>query len=352
MALDTSGTPYISRRYFGGEYEWSQIVTRFSDERSLRIGFSSNTLPPFFLLQRNRLEEGSIVDPDTIQNGDTLGDYSWSGFISDSLQPILATLRASINGPLSETSAPTKLEIFTTPPGSVTPILALSLTPSGNLLLGNTTGTEKLVVTGNIKSTGQLFASHAVRVYNSDNEFLKAGWERKTSDAVVTGSIDGFGVLDVTEVISGTLEVGQIITGTGIAYGTRITGLGTGTGGEGTYTVSIEQIVSSTEITAGEPVFAIDTKAEGNGVLRGVNLGSSSTSLVGLWGVTPVQQPAAIPDLTTTATTGSLPDITGTVTVADASSPSNTELLKYCVELENKLELVLSALRDSGNIAT
>lgn len=72
--------------------------------------------------------------------------------------------------------------------------------------------------------------------------------------AVVTGKIDnGSGssgtIMDVSAVTSGTLAVGQAVTGTGIAAGTTITALGTGTGGVGTYTVSIPHNLSSMTIT-------------------------------------------------------------------------------------------------------
>ena len=67
---------------------------------------------------------------------------------------------------------------------------------------------------------------------------------------VVTGSISGT-TLTVTAVTSGSLAVGRPVTGTGIAAGTRITALGTGTGGVGTYTVSSSQTVASTAVTAG-----------------------------------------------------------------------------------------------------
>jgi len=55
--------------------------------------------------------------------------------------------------------------------------------------------------------------------------------------------------MTVTVVASGTIAVGQVITGTGVTAGTVITALGTGTGGVGTYTVSASQTVSSTAIT-------------------------------------------------------------------------------------------------------
>jgi hypothetical protein len=74
-----------------------------------------------------------------------------------------------------------------------------------------------------------------------------------TSSAVVTGSIGGTGggnTMTVASVISGTLAVGQTISGTGIITGTTITTLGTGTGGTGTYFVSVPQTTPTQTITA------------------------------------------------------------------------------------------------------
>ncbi len=67
--------------------------------------------------------------------------------------------------------------------------------------------------------------------------------------AVVTGSI-ATTTLTVTAVTSGTLDIGSVISGTGVTAGTTITAFGTGTGGTGTYTVSASQTVASTSITA------------------------------------------------------------------------------------------------------
>lgn len=64
-----------------------------------------------------------------------------------------------------------------------------------------------------------------------------------------TGSIAGT-ILTIDSVTVGALTVGAVIVGTGITAGTTITALGTGTGGEGTYTVDISQSASVTTITA------------------------------------------------------------------------------------------------------
>jgi hypothetical protein len=78
----------------------------------------------------------------------------------------------------------------------------------------------------------------------------------------------------------------------------------------------------------------------------------AGTNSIGLFGATPAAQPAAIADITTTATTGTLPTPDGTVTIADAAAPTVDELLEYCTELEAKLETALAALRTLGVIAT
>jgi hypothetical protein len=57
-------------------------------------------------------------------------------------------------------------------------------------------------------------------------------------------------IFHVTAVASGTLSVGQFLTGTGIDFGTSITALGTGTGGVGTYTLSAPEYFASTTVSA------------------------------------------------------------------------------------------------------
>lgn len=74
------------------------------------------------------------------------------------------------------------------------------------------------------------------------------------SGAVVTGSIAGT-TLTVTAVASGTLTAGQVLSGAGVTVGTQITALLSGTGGVGTYTVSVSQTVASTSITATAAVY-------------------------------------------------------------------------------------------------
>lgn len=74
-------------------------------------------------------------------------------------------------------------------------------------------------------------------------------YPQAANNTIVTGSISGT-TLTVTAVTSGILTVGAAIYGTGVTANTIIVAQGTGTGGVGTYTVSISQTVPSTAISA------------------------------------------------------------------------------------------------------
>jgi hypothetical protein len=64
-------------------------------------------------------------------------------------------------------------------------------------------------------------------------------------------------VLRVSAVASGTLAVGQFLTGTGIDFGINITALGSGTGGAGTYTLNTGESFASTTISASGGVVTV-----------------------------------------------------------------------------------------------
>ena len=74
--------------------------------------------------------------------------------------------------------------------------------------------------------------------------------EQTVTSALLTGT---YGLLTVATVGSGTLGVGDVLSGTGgggLTTGTAIVGLGTGAGGTGTYFVTPSQTVTSTTISA------------------------------------------------------------------------------------------------------
>lgn len=103
---------------------------------------------------------------------------------------------------------------------------------------------------------GSTTSAYAMRFGTTDFSY---GVSVESRTIVFTGTIDdgtppGAGtVLTVSAVASGTIYLGMELTGTGVTAGTRVTDFGTGTGGVGTYTVSVSQEVASTTITGDLP---------------------------------------------------------------------------------------------------
>lgn len=86
--------------------------------------------------------------------------------------------------------------------------------------------------TGGTATSGIYAISNvATNTFTVQDTITTASFIGSTSGASTT--------LSVTSVQSGTIQVGQIIAGTNIQAGTTITALGTGTGGVGTYTMSL-----------------------------------------------------------------------------------------------------------------
>lgn len=82
-----------------------------------------------------------------------------------------------------------------------------------------------LAVTGNLTVTGT-------------TNIIKSGTAVTTTTTSFTGATTGISTTLTASSVTGTIQVGQVIAGTGLAAGTTITALGTGTGGAGTYTIS------------------------------------------------------------------------------------------------------------------
>jgi len=83
---------------------------------------------------------------------------------------------------------------------------------------------------------------------------LANGFSLQTQTAVFTGTINNGGagagtILTVTSVTSGTLKVGMVLTGGSITAGTFISAFTSGTGGIGTYVVSVSQLKTSATYT-------------------------------------------------------------------------------------------------------
>ena len=144
---------------------------------------------------------------------------------------------------------------------------------SGNVAVGNNlTVAGTATLTGNVTASGTLAVTGATTVGGvavvavaptatgnipfstngttwSSTAKIVQGTTVSTATTSFTASISTT-TMTVTAVGSGTIAVGQVITGTGVTAGTVITAQLTGTAGStGTYTVSASQTVSSTTIT-------------------------------------------------------------------------------------------------------
>ncbi len=119
--------------------------------------------------------------------------------------------------------------------------------------------TSPLNATSNATGGGSVTAEFQIQI-GLDSTLYGNGWGAGawggiTGSASFTGSFSGT-TLTVSAVASGTLAVGQLIVGTGVAASppgsnaTYITALGTGSGGVGTYTVGVSQTLSSRALTA------------------------------------------------------------------------------------------------------
>lgn len=105
---------------------------------------------------------------------------------------------------------------------------------SGQLITGNHTDNRIVTTVAAGSSTSAVVLAAGL----GTNDAYVGGALSITVPASFTGSISAGGTMTVTAISSGRLVVGSIITGSGVRPVMRITALGTGTGGTGTYTVS------------------------------------------------------------------------------------------------------------------
>ena len=123
-----------------------------------------------------------------------------------------------------------------------------------------------------------------------------------------TGSLNNSTTLNVTAISTGTLQVGSVITGTGVATGTKITALGTGTGGIGTYTVNISQLVVQTTMIADSIIYNHEQGLNDGTTAMTSFIASSDFDLVD--GDQFILTKRIIPDLNFAGSTATLPAVT------------------------------------------
>jgi len=179
-------------------------------------------------------------------------------------------------------------------------------------LVGASWGTLDYVATaGNISGNANI----------SVGDISSAGAFNTYGVGSFTGSISGT-VMTITAVASGTLFVGQIVSGTGIASNTYIVNQLTGTtGSTGTYTVSVTPSTNPTgSITISGSVGVISQ----NSVLNGTTKITGNTTITGTAGISSNATIGGTATITGAATIGGNTAITGTLSVTQDASFTGT----------------------------
>lgn len=148
---------------------------------------------------------------------------------------------------------------FTASISHTTGVMTVSAVASGFLQPGmvlHGAGVEGVVITGFGTGTGNTGTYQTNLPVNAAD----VSSEAMTGDALppvaasVTASIAANGLMTVSAVGTGELQVGQVLSGTGVPAGTVITALGSGVGNTGTYQTNATVVVTSTTITANAQV--------------------------------------------------------------------------------------------------
>ncbi len=184
---------------------------------------------------------------------------------SDWNQTNNASLDYIKNKPTVGTVSPltTKGDLFTynstnarLPVGLDTQILIADSTQTTGLKWGSNTAATPtgyyLSISDSTTQTNPTANTPRAVKFNSTD--LANGFSLQTQTVVFTGTINNGGagagtILNVTGVTSGTLKVGMVLTGGSITAGTFISAFTSGTGGIGTYVVSVSQNRASATYT-------------------------------------------------------------------------------------------------------
>jgi hypothetical protein len=137
------------------------------------------------------------------------------------------------------------------------------------------TGVLVVVIDGVTKTSSSINLSAATSFSSAAGIINAALGAAGPAGGTFTGSI-ATTTLTVTSTPTAPIQIGDVLSGTGVTSGTYITGFLTGSGGTGTYTVSASQTASSTTITNTRPAVSYDSLS-GAFVVASSTTGSAST---------------------------------------------------------------------------
>ena len=273
----------------------SQTTIAVSDVTGLQVGMIVTSLSAGAYIPTGTI----IQSVDSTTNSFVVSPACWVPASSTVSSTIVATVSSITitNAGSGYTSAPTLTFVGGSPTvtaiatctvknGSIETVTVVSpgygyqSQPSITLSYGNAVLTPVLTSSPTVTTTATAGVSinQITVAYSSDPGTFVEEDAASVTGAIANsvGGVSAGTVLNVTAVSSGTLRIGMTIYGTGISAGTRITALGTGTGGTGTYTVGVSQLVSSTTITSNVSVSGFTSKT-GPAIIVGSITGTTLT---------------------------------------------------------------------------
>lgn len=142
----------------------------------------------------------------------------------------------------------------TTASGSTSSIAAetFSVTGSitGNILTVTNVGSGTVYPGAVISGTNVTTGNSIVSQISGTTGGVGTYYVNYAEQSVSSETISGtYGLLTIGGTVTGTITLGGLVGGSGVTAGTYLTAFGTGTGGAGTYIVNLTQTVSSESIT-------------------------------------------------------------------------------------------------------
>lgn len=123
---------------------------------------------------------------------------------------------------------------------------------SGNVMTVSAIGTGTIYPGSSLSGTGVAAGTKIVGQISGTTGGVGTYAVNPPNQTVASTTISStYGLMTVTALGTGTVGIGDPVSGTGVTAGSTVTALGTGTGGTGTYIVDPTQTVGSTTLTLG-----------------------------------------------------------------------------------------------------
>ena len=131
---------------------------------------SSNGAYLFFASQRSGSAGGNTIS----QSNDVLGQIRWNGCDGNDLENPAAYIEGRVDGTPGNNDMPGRLVFYTTPDGSGSPAVRMTIKNTGRVGINESDPSEMLYVAGNIYATGNVTAYSDIRVKENVKEISNA----------------------------------------------------------------------------------------------------------------------------------------------------------------------------------